>query len=265
MDHEALYLQDGDAFVATGATKGSWYPNAQSGGPVLALLGHVLEDVPTLTPMSLARLTVDLVRPAPVGAPMHVATTVVREGKKLQVVDLSVTVDGVEQVRARALRLRDADLSDPAPERSRPEPPAPALPRPEDLTCADASQGADFLRFGAEFRQSEPGPDGATVTWVRLRIPVVAGQPVRDTSRTAMAFDCVNLIGVDHALLRNVSAINADVSATLVRRQVGEWTGMRGTTQFDHHLGHGLSAADLHDEVGRFGVVATSQLLQPTG
>jgi hypothetical protein len=66
--------------------------------------------VPTLTPMSLARLTVDLMRPVPVGAPLTVATRVAREGKKLQIVELALLADGVECVLASALRLREADL-----------------------------------------------------------------------------------------------------------------------------------------------------------
>ena len=52
-EQQALYVRDGDAFVGTSCTKGSWHANGQSGGAVLALLGHVLEDVQTLAPMSL--------------------------------------------------------------------------------------------------------------------------------------------------------------------------------------------------------------------
>jgi acyl dehydratase len=75
---EALYIREGDAFVGTECTKGAWGHGGQAGGAVLALLGHVLEDVPTLTPMSLTRLTVDIVRPVPVGERLQVATEIVR-------------------------------------------------------------------------------------------------------------------------------------------------------------------------------------------
>jgi len=51
----------------TSRTGSAWDQATQSGGAVLALLGHVLEKVPTLVPMSLTRLTVDIVRPVPVG------------------------------------------------------------------------------------------------------------------------------------------------------------------------------------------------------
>jgi len=85
--------------------------NGQSGGALLALFGHVLEDVPALAPMSLTRLTVDIVRPVPVGKRLHVTTNVVREGKKIQVVELSLSTDDIVCTRGRALRIRDADLT----------------------------------------------------------------------------------------------------------------------------------------------------------
>ena len=54
MEAPALYLPDGDGFVGTILTQGGWDPGAQNGAVVLALLGHCLEDVPTLSPMGLA-------------------------------------------------------------------------------------------------------------------------------------------------------------------------------------------------------------------
>src|SRR3954451_12774826 len=107
---EALYVRDGDAFVGTACTQGAWAHGGQAGGAVLALLGHVLEDIPTLTPMSLTRLTVDIVRPVPVGERLRVNTEVIREGKKIQVVDLTVAAGDVVTTRARALRVRDCDV-----------------------------------------------------------------------------------------------------------------------------------------------------------
>lgn len=267
-EEQALYVKDGDAFVGTACTKGSWHDDGQSGGAVLALLGHVLEDVPTLTVMSLSRLTVDIVRPVPVGRPLHVRPAVIREGKKIQVVDLVVTTDEVELVRARALRLRDADLTGlegmPAPT-SHLNPSA-TLPPPHEMEGVDHHPGvADFLRLGAELRRSVEPIDGQHAAWVRLRVPVVADEPVRTTSRTALPMDCVNLIGLagrgDPPM--RASAINADVTAHVVRAPVGEWVALTGHTYFAHDVGHGLSQAVMSDGEGVLGVTSTSQLVQP--
>ena len=264
-EEKSLYVRDGDAFVGTTCTKGSWHANGQSGGAVLALLGHVLEDVPTLAPMSLTRLTVDIVRPVPVGERLHVETAIVREGKKIQVVDLVVTTPAGHHVLARALRLRDADLTGLAgvPASTTDEDPAAVLPPPEALDTAERFEGvADFLRYGAELRQTTEPIEGRHGIWVRLRVPVVAGEAIRPTSLTALPMDCVNLIGVALDPSR-ASAINADVTAHVTRAPVGEWVALTGNTWYAHGVGHGVSSATMSDRHGVFGVTSTSQLVQP--
>src|SRR3546814_15989709 len=67
MEAPSLYVRDGDGFVGTVLTQGSWDPGAANGGAVLALLGQCLDEVPSLVPMSLASLTADLVLPVPIG------------------------------------------------------------------------------------------------------------------------------------------------------------------------------------------------------
>src|SRR3546814_19582542 len=102
---------DGDGCVGTVLPRGSWDAGAAKGGAVLGLLGQVLDEVPSLVPMSRARLTADLVRPVPIGRRLHVVPTIRRQGKKIQVVELQLLDGDVEYVRVTALSLRDADLS----------------------------------------------------------------------------------------------------------------------------------------------------------
>jgi len=267
-DERALYERDGDTFVGTASTRGNWHDNGQSGGAVLALLGHVLEEVPTLTPMSLTRMTADIVRPVPVGVRLRVATNVVREGKKIQVVDLTLSADDIVCTRARALQIRDADLTStgiPLPASTTTINPFTVLPPPESLAGVDDRPGvADFLRFGAEVRRTVEPIEGLHGVWVRLRIPVVAGEPVRATSRATFPMDCVNLIGLTGSIA-NVSMINADVSGHVFRAPQGEWVAMTGNTCFDHRVGHGASMATMGDSCGVFGVTSTSQILQHLG
>ncbi len=154
---DALYTRDGDAFVGTACTGSAWDEATQSGGAVLALLGHVLEDVPTLVPMSMTRLTVDIVRPVPVGEPLHVTTEILREGKKIQLVDLTMTAGETVTTRARALRIRDRDVTDlpGMPISSSDRNPAATLPQPDELPELELRPGmAEFLRLGAEIRRT---------------------------------------------------------------------------------------------------------------
>lgn len=261
---DSLYVRDGDCFVGTECTQGPWDPNAQSGGAVLALLGHVVEDVATLTPMSLARLTVDIVRPVPVGEPLHVDTEVVREGKKIQLTELVIRAGDTVTTRARALRIRDRDVTALVgmPLSTTDDNPAASLPPPEELDGVDHVPWiAPFLKYGAELRRTWKEPiDGVHAVWCRLRIPVVEGEPVRAASRAAFPLDLANLIGVDLDPERATS-INPDVTGHLCRGPVGEWMALTGHTYFAHGPGHGVSTAVMSDADGVFGVASTSQIL----
>ena len=101
-----MFVRDGDGFVGTTLTQGGWDRRHMNGAAVLALLGHCLDDVPSLVPMVVSRFTADLARPLPIGPRLHVVPEVVREGKKLQLVQLRVVVDDVDHAWATALRLR---------------------------------------------------------------------------------------------------------------------------------------------------------------
>jgi hypothetical protein len=262
---DALYEPEGDAFIGTDATTGAWGDGGQGGGAVLALLGHVLEDVPMLTPMSLSRLTVDIIKPVPVGVPLHVETDILREGKRIQLVELTVHTPDSVTTRARALRIRDMDLTgmEGIPASTSEVNPSEALPPPERLYGVDHIEGvANFLRFGIELRRSVEPIDGVHGIWCRLRLPVVAGEEVRNTSRAVLPLDVVNMIGVrlDPAV---VTSINPDVSGHISRAPIGDWVALSGHTHYDHGVGHGVSMAVMSDEAGVFGTTSTSQILQP--
>ena len=98
-------------------------------------------------------------------------------------------------------------------------------------------------------------------TWLRLVAPVVAGEPIRATSRLVVGFDFANLIGVD-AHPDEVTLINPDVTGHVLRPPVGEWVGITGETRFNPAMGRGLSWAQLSDDDGVFAVVSISQLIQ---
>jgi hypothetical protein len=260
---EAFYYPDRGGFVGTVLAQGAWDVNAQTGVAVLALLGHVLEDLPTLTPMGLARITVDMVRPVPIGQRLEITSNVVREGKKLQVLDLGVVVGDVEHARARVLRLRDADVSDaPAlPDSSTQIDPAAALPPPEALEELPMDRGPGMMR-ALDLRRAGVSDSAAYAYWVRLRVPVVAGEPVRATSRQTVGVDFTNCIG---AVINPsvATTINPDVSAQFLRAPAGEWVAIAGDTRFGHDVGRGISSATLSDRDGVFAVSSASQLVQP--
>jgi hypothetical protein len=269
MEAEALFVRDGGGYVGTILTQGGWDPNGANGGTVLALLGHCLEDVPTLVPMTVSRFTADLVRPVPIGRRLDVRSTVLREGKKIQVVQLVLVADDVEHVRVTVLRLRDADVSDaPVPPSTTQLRPADGLPRPEESIEMRAISPAQpgFLR-AVDLRRGQAA-DGTTGAWVRLDAAVVAGEPVRPTARLALAVDFANLVGMDGPVAE-LTMINPDVTAHVLRPPRDEsdggsgWVAITGDTRFHPALARGISSAVLSDDDGVFAVASTSQLVQP--
>lgn len=262
-EYEPFYLPDRGGYVGTLSAQGAWDPNAQTGVAVLALFGHVLADLPTLTPMGLARITVDLVRPVPIGERLEVSSTVVREGKKLQVLDLVVTVGDTEHVRARVLRLRDEDITDRPgmPESSTQTDPATQLRPPEELDELSPDRGPGMMR-ALDLRRARIGDTDTYGFWLRLRVPVVAGEPIRPLSLQTVAVDFTNCIG---ATLnpRVATTINPDVSAHFLRAPTGEWVAIVGDTRFGHDVARGVSGATLSDRHGVFALASASQLIQP--
>jgi hypothetical protein len=261
VEEPALYIPDGDGFVGTILTQGGWDPGSQNGAVVLALLGHCLEEVPTLTGMGLARLTVDLMRPVPIGPRLVVRPTVVREGKKIQVVLLEVLVGDVVHVRATALRLRVEDLGDDVAGMLGESPvayPIAELPSPEQCDRLGQTKGSPGFLNGIEMRRA-----AGIGVWVRFAVPVVAGQAIRATSRATVGFDFAQLINAEVAgAMGSLTMINPDVSGQVLRPPTGEWIAVTGETRFDAGFARGISLAALSDASGLFAVATTSQLVQ---
>lgn len=261
---DALYLPDGDGFVGTLLTQGGWDPGHQHGGPVQGLIARCAERVPTLTPMQVTRLTFDMIRPVPIGVHLEITTEVVREGKKIQLVEARLRVEGVDHVRATVLRLRTEDVR-----AHHALPPASTtvdavLPGPETFepVYRDLPHSPGFLRGMDMVRFPAPGtPEGVFGYWIRLTSPLVAGEETSALSRLCVAGDFTNSIGVlvDQTAF---SAINADVTVQVLRYPTSDEVAVVGDTRFVAAAGLATSNAILHDRTGPVAAGTTSQLIQ---
>jgi hypothetical protein len=238
-----------------------------NGAAVLALLGHCLDDVPTLVPMVLSRFTADLARALPIGPRLHVVSEVVREGKKLQLVQLRIVVDGVEHAWATALRLRVDDLSarDDVPRSSASTPTAAELlaPREELASMRDLNPDVPGFLHAIDLWRA-PRLDGrGSGLWARLDTPVVAGEPNRASANITFAFDCANVMGIDNPMA-NVTMINPDVTAHVLRPPADEWIAVTGDTYVEPAMGRSMTVASYSDSRGMFAHGSLSQLVQPS-
>lgn len=106
---EALFTRDGDVYHPTRLTEGPWSPDAQHGGPPAALLAGAIERARSEVEMLGARVTVELPRPVPL-QPLRLRIQLVRPGRRVQLVEATLTHEDQEIVRALGLRVRRAQV-----------------------------------------------------------------------------------------------------------------------------------------------------------
>ena len=251
-----MFVPEADGVVvATMLTQGPWDPNSQYGGTPAALLTWAVEGVPTLVPMRIARITVDMHRRVPLGR-LVVHTDVVREGKRLQVVVATICdPEGTEVARATALRFRlghgpDAPTDPSVPSIATPPWGAPRPPGP---------RSGDLNGFIDATEMRDAGTPGAATTWYRATKPVIAGEAPSPTVRLAWASDFTANSG-NYLELARWSAINADLTINLSRAPQGEWTGV-ATRAWYSLDGIGHARADLFDRDGFVGTCTASLLV----
>lgn len=271
---EALFVADGESqVVPTDLARGPWSPDALHGGPSAALLGRTAE--PFLDGMHPARVTVELLRPVPV-APLVARADVVRPGRKVRLVraTLARAQDGLDVATATVLGIRLADVELPRtghaaerpgqpPDPEPPPPPSTGRPPSDVNGPAATSDHPAFHSAGVEHRfvVGDFGAPGPATDWIRLRVPVVAGQPTTPLQRVLAAADFGNGIsGI--ANFAELTYINPDLTVYLHRQPVGEWVCLDAVSRLEP-VGVGLAESELWDEEGRIGRSLQSLLVEP--
>ncbi|HXA41305.1 MAG TPA: thioesterase family protein [Candidatus Solibacter sp.] len=250
---EAIFVPDGDSFIPTEHAAGPWDPGALHGGAPAALMARAIEAVEPELGMFVSRLTAEFMRPVPM-APLRLATEVIRPGKKVQLVQASLTAGGTLVATATALRIRQAPIEVAAGEEE------PAPPPPEQATrLTDVPWpgfGGAMNPLLAAGSVVDPGP--ATV-WFNLRMPVVAGEPPSPLMRAVAAADFGN--GISRVLdFRRHIFINPDLTVYLSRSPRGEWIALDSQT-FTNGNGIGLAQSRIFDRDGRVGSSLQALLL----
>jgi hypothetical protein len=245
---DALFTPHKRGYVPSEHARGPWDRGAMHGGPPAALMAGVMEALPTEAPMAVVRITVEIFRPVPL-RPVEVSARVEREGRRVQLVTATLTDGNTELCRATAWRMRiaDLDLGEQLPLE------VPFAGPAESIAHVPESDDPAFHRTGVEMRYArgsfiEPGP--ATV-WMRLTIPLIAGQTPTPLQRVLAAADFGN--GVSSALpWGQFLFINTDLTVAIHRLPEGEWIGLDARTDVDAR-GTGVAYSRLYDERGTVG------------
>jgi hypothetical protein len=175
----------------------------------------------------------------------------------------SLFAGDTEVARATGLRLRRAPLPVPRDLPSPAAPPGPDSGRATMPPWAEQVQYEAFHSRAVEHRFVagtfvEAGP---ATDWIRLRVPLVAGEENSPLTRVAAAADFGN--GVSWVLSRNEgwAFINPDLTIYLHRYPEGEWVCLDAVTLVGSE-GTGVAESRLFDERGAIGRSVQSLLLE---
>lgn len=247
----ALFDVVGDRFQPTELSRGPWSPNALHGGPVAALLARAIERADGGETMHVARITVELLRPVPL-EPLSLAVRMVRPGRKVQLVEASLSTDAHEVARALALRIRRIDL--PIPD---------GLPMDTE-TVDPPERGASLVMSRKNFYDGFHNravehrfvhgafqEAGASTDWIRLTVPLIEGETTSPLCCVAAVADFGN--GISGVLPPDrFTYINPDLTISLHRYPRDEWVCLDARTRVEPN-GVGMAESRLFDRNGPIG------------
>jgi acyl-coenzyme A thioesterase PaaI-like protein len=254
----AAFEQGADSaeYVAIEGAASPWSPDSCHGGAPAALLVQVAETLPAPASMSVARVTVDLLRAVPLGR-LRVEARVIREGRKIQLVELGLDANGVRVAKAMVLRVRDRPEAVPNPILA----PEFRISGPDQGRPTRAPQigGFSALFTMAAVRGGFESSGPASV-WFRMDAPLVAGMATSAAARAVAAADFANgIAGVlpfEHWLYPTI-----DLNVSLLRRPAGEWLLVDAETWIGAE-GRSLCRIGLGDSSGWFGSGTQTALLE---
>jgi hypothetical protein len=208
---------------------GPWAPDLLHGGPPIALLAHAMRLFRGHDELSIARLSVEFLGPVPF-APCRVALRIARPGRRIELLEATLSAGGRDVLLARAWRMqREPDCVTPVADSFE----LPALPPPHAQTFFGGIAPFPYgMAMEWRFVQGSFGELGPATVWARPRYPLVQGQDSTGLERLLLMLDSAN--GVSAELpLRDWTFVPVDLQLSLHRPPEGEWMGMQARSAID--------------------------------
>jgi hypothetical protein len=251
---ESIFIADGERFIPTEQARGPWDPRALHGGAPAALITAAFERIEPGAELRIGRLSFELLRPIPM-APLTLVTSIVRPGRRVQ--ELAAELLSGDELIARAGALRVQPVAEDAVEQAASAGADAAMQPPSSgepirFALDQSSDQPSFAASAMEMRWlGDPRTLGPGRVWMRLRHPLLPGEPLTPLARLAATADFCN--GVSAALsFERFVFINADLTIHLHRLPQGEWIGLDARTRL-HKDGPALAEGIVHDEQGPVG------------
>jgi len=187
LDAAYVELSEG-VFQASPLTRGPWRPDHQHAGPPSALICRAIERAAAAEGLThVARLTVNLFRPAPIGE-CRIEMTEDYLGRTAGHYSGRLIAEGKDIARFTALMQREGDLPIPQGTPGHPPPQAPKPPHESPVVSMRFPGQATGYGDLVENRLAEgrffKGPSAA---WFRMNHPLVKGGTTSPYQRVAVA------------------------------------------------------------------------------
>lgn len=244
--NEPFFNREGEFLVPTRCAKGPWGGDSLHGRVIAGLLAGEIErhhGDPDFLP---TRLTVDMYR-APGMVPVTIETRMVRDGRRIRVVDAELISEGKVAGRATCQFLRRTD----GPEGEAWNGETWNAPHPDSIPEREAEADTMFGLWEMRWVKGSMGVSGKREMWMREVRELVGGEPLSPFLRVACGADYVSP-------LANVGGgggytfINSELTLYLARLPEGEWVGYESVAH-EANDGIAIGHCNLYDEGGRIG------------
>ncbi len=249
---EPFFEKQGDVYQPLPVCAGPWDPKSLHGRVVAGLLAAEIERHHGDSNLIPARLTVDLYR-LPDFSPMRVETEVIKEGRRIRVVNAEIFSGDKSAGRASCQLLRMGD--EPAGtvwKRDNWDVPAPA-------EIAAPETGALGGMWHMRAISGAMGTDGPRRCWVSEARELIGGESLSAWQRVALAADFASPFA--NAGDAGLGFINTDITLYLHRLPETAWIGFEVV---NHQSANGVANGEcyLYDETGLIGSSTVAALAQ---
>jgi hypothetical protein len=199
-----------------------------------------------------SRLTIDMFRSAAM-EPVQVAVQPIRSGRRIAVLEVTVSQGGSAVGQGKAVLLRASQQ----PEGTLRDTPRWGVPTPPELGPPAVQSGGRWTAPWESWRVGPARGDGlqSEGMWIREVHPLITGETATPLIRLAMAADLSSPVSLGSD--RGLAFINADYTIYLGRAPHGDYTGIQPYGQVSER-GVAVGQCVVHDIDGPVGFIATT-------
>ncbi len=208
------FIPHGDSFDPSGLARNPWFADAIAGGPISALVGHIVEQAGFADEFDICRLTIDILGIVP-RTLLEQRIVPVRQGRQAQLHRIELAAGGKIVAQAHVLLARP--LATPAFPPPQPHPAAEDVPENNFLIGASMAGAIRTRPIMGGVR--EPGRG---VSWMRMDGEVVSGVRTSPFVKACLFADFGNGVG-SATRAHEWSYANLDISIQFFRMPRGEW------------------------------------------